>query len=150
MYDGAGAVVHQHTKEPIDKTGLVQVGEIAAVGKAFFVNGAFVVAKEYTGHIGHDGIAAEALGKVLGFGFSRGQVEMLCKKRTLLGRNADHQCFAAVAALGAIDLWGNRIVKVMYQRIDLGAILFLKKDPELIILFFFSLGNGCQNSKIGL
>ncbi len=110
VYNGAGAVVHDHTKDTVYKSGLVQVGEIAAIGKALLINGAFVIAKKHTGHVGHDGIATDALGKVFCFGLGRRQVEMRCKKKPLWGGNADHQGFTAIAALGTIDLWGNGII----------------------------------------
>jgi hypothetical protein len=125
--DGAGTVMHYHAEQAVYKARLVQVGEIAAVGKALFVNGTFIIAQKHAGHIGHNGIAIHALGKVFCLGIRLAKVEMTGKKRPLFRGNANHQCFAAVATLGAIYLRRYGIIELVYKRINLAAIPLFKE-----------------------
>ena len=115
----------------------MQCGEFSAALKTMFVNSAFIVGKEMTGHTVHDHHAITAFFEVLLIKYFPGLVEVFGKLISFSIRDQHHQALTAIATSSAINLRGDSFVQVAYHAVDLLIVPFLHKYPETVIFIYF-------------
>lgn len=127
----------------------VQCGKFPAAFEPMFIYGALVIAEKMTRHAVYDHAAIAAfLYIVLIKCFAR--LAQVCRK--LIGFlliYQHHQAFAAVTAVGTMDMGGNGIIELVNEGVYLFIVPFFHKIPEPVVFSLVFKGKVRNGSEIG-
>jgi len=127
----------------------MQCRKFFAARKPVFVYTAFFIAEERAGHAVHDHEPAAAFFEVFFVKFFARLAKVRGKITGFVIRDQYHQAFAAVAAIGAVDLRGNGVVEMQYHLIDLFAVVFFYKSPEPFVFCLACFRKRCDPFQVG-